>query len=124
MRVATAKTKYVELMSKHYTVQCKCGQCGQRQAIKIGELAAGQDQCRLRRIGQPPCNGTVEYCSENPDTAQTNAINLLGYLNLVDLAGDGPLGVLLDTVVDDLGCWLERHATPQEMGWVGQNGLP
>lgn len=117
--------RYIELMSKHFTVQCKCGQCGRKQAIKVSELAAGQDQCRIARLGQPPCNGTVEYLSEDREEAISNAISLLGYFNLIDTVGhDTPLAILLDTVVDDVGCWSEREATPQEMGWVGSNGLP
>lgn len=125
MTSETFHAKYVELMSKHYTIQCKCGQCGRKQAIRISELAAGQDHCRITRLGQLPCNGTVEYLSEDREEAISNAISLIGYLNLINAVGDEtPLAILLDTVVDDVGCWSERGATPQEMGWVGQNGLP
>lgn len=125
MNTETVERRFIELMNPHFTVQCKCGQCGRKQAIKVSDLAAGFNQCRITRLGQPPCNGTVEYMSEDPEEAMTNAIHLLGYINLINLAGkNSNLSVLIDTVVDDVGNWSERYATPQEMGWVGSDGLP
>lgn len=119
------QAKYIELMAKHYTIQCKCGQCGCRQAVKVSELITGQRHCRITHFRQPKCNGELEFVTENREESIGNAIALLGYFNLVNIAGkDTPSAELLDTVVDDVGCWSERDATPQEMGWVGQNGLP
>jgi hypothetical protein len=76
-------------------------------------------------LSKAPCGGQLSYYSDSFEDAMSNALALIGYMNETDAyKGNELMSELLDTINDDLGQHSERHATPREMGWVGQDGLP
>lgn len=116
---------------EYYSVQCICPACGRPQSRKVNDLVAGA-ACCMGRIGAK-CEGVPRLHSDNQEQAQWNANAVLGYLNETLFKNNGkgewPQGCehrleeLLDTAVDELNTWTPQE-TPQQMGWVGQNGLP
>jgi len=109
---------------KSYTrVTCKCDTCERTQATDVGELLAGNDKCKMSRLGKPPCGGTITIHSSDMDEAAANAISMLRYIYVHSL-GESKLGELTDAVVDDLDSWGEREQSPRDMGWVNDKGLP
>jgi hypothetical protein len=113
-------------MKNYYRITVKCPDCGRIETRRIDELLAGS-QCFPAGplFGRPRCTGIQEYHSEDPTQAVSNALQLLGYLQWTTFSKDAsPLAVLVDTVNEDVQCWTEGEQTPQQMGWVGSNGLP
>lgn len=111
--------------TEHYKVRCKCTVCDRTQVRKITDLLNGAKCFLGGGFSRPPCNGALIYYADDPEDAQSNAIAVLGYLNAKMISKQNPaLAELVDSVVDDVQTWSERELSPQEMGWVGQNGLP
>ena len=112
-------------MKDYYRITTKCPKCGRIGTIRISQLLAGEQCCIMSMFGRPRCTGVLEYHSLDPATAASNALQLLGYLQWTTFAKDrSPLAVLVDTVNEDNQLWTEGEQTPQQMGWVGSNGLP
>jgi hypothetical protein len=66
----------------------------------------------------------LNYYGDDVEDAKGNALNVLGYINAAGLIQNPKLAELVDSVVDDVGTWMEAQATPQEMGWVDSQGRP
>lgn len=112
-------------MTEHYKIRCKCSVCGRTQVRKITDLLNGARCFISTPFGKPPCNGELNYYTEDAEDAQSNCRSLLGFINVTMLENrKDKLAELVDTVVDDIENWLSRHDTPQEMGWVDSRGLP
>lgn len=115
----------MKTLSDYYKVTCKCNECDHSQVVKISEIADGQTQCRMRRIGGPECPGKLSYYADDQETAVANAVSILGWLNAKDFyGGRRELAELIDQVVDDVELNSEKDQTPQQMGWVDSFGRP
>lgn len=106
-------------------IRCKCSACGFTQVVKVQEIVIGNPKCwRGMSLNRPhPCEGTLSYYTDDFQDSMLNAIAILQYLRNTKFENQR-LGELVDTVADDLGHWAEGQQSPQEMGWVGQDGLP
>lgn len=106
-------------------LRCKCRKCGRTQLVSIQEYLIGA-KCYLGKSIKAPdfsCGGKLEYFSDGTEDSLLNAANLLQYLRKESF--DEPhLAELVDTVADDIGCWLAGVQTPEEMGWVNSKGQP
>ena len=94
-------------------VRKQCDQCGRKSLYPIR-----QNICLMSRgIGKPHCTGKVTLYSGDFDDA---VLNLIAASR--EAAKSDPL---LKDAIEDLETWVENApATPREMGWVGQDGLP
>lgn len=111
-------------MKNHYKVRCVCEKCERKQMRAVEDLITGA-KCAMQSIKTPPCGGTLNYYSDTSEDAILNMGAVMGYLNAQQLFKSNPrLAELVDTVVDDVGHWMEGEPTPQQMGWVDSKGRP
>lgn len=107
-------------------IRCRCDKCGTKQLVKIQELVIGTPQC-YRGNGlassSDPCTGHLSYCSDDYEDTMLNTHALLVYLSSTRF-DNNKVGEIVDIVSDDFGHAVESPETPQQMGWVGQDGRP
>lgn len=109
---------------EQYKIRCKCQKCRKTQVRRISDVLNGE-KCFLNHLGKPPCGGNLEYFTDDSQDAIGNMAAILGYLSASPILNANPrLAELVDTVAEDISQWMEGEQTPQQMGWVGQNGLP
>lgn len=111
-------------MNTSYRIRCRCDKCGRIQLADIGTLVAGEAKCPAQSIIKPPCGGRLEYYSSDPADSADNALSLLNYLVARSRNLAPAVGAIAESVAEDLALWLERPASPQDMGWVDWRGQP
>lgn len=110
---------------KHPKIRCKCTVCGSSQLVDIQAIISGDAKCyRGVSLNRPKCcNGQLNYYSDSWEDTLLNVNAIMQHLRQTQFENER-FGELVDSVADDLGCWAEGNQTPQEMGWVGQDGRP
>lgn len=106
-------------------IRMKCRECGRKFLISVADIIAGKARCPFQSLQHPLCGGEMDYCSEDYSDTITNTLALLQWMNNPRWHWDSQnFAQLLDTVAEDLELTLEPVQTPQQMGWVGQDGRP
>lgn len=94
----------------------KCTKCNRTFVVPVLE-----DTCPAHFIGKPPCQGELEvYAGDMEDSVQ----NIIAVIRQIHDLHRFKESELLEACLEDLDSWSQLNETPQQMGWVGQNGLP
>ncbi len=97
-------------------IRKKCSTCDRTQVVPIDKTA-----CELGSFRTPPCSGILERFSRDLDDAILNLLAVARQINDLHRFKESEL---LNECIEDLEAWTEKNQTPQEMGWVGSDGLP
>lgn len=84
-------------------IRCKCPKCGARQMVKIDEYLRDA-KCIIGRslsLANPPCDGKLEYFSDDTQDTLLNAANMLRWLTNYRFERES-VGELVDIIADDL----------------------
>lgn len=104
-------------MSNQNKVRKKCTVCDRTQVVALNETV-----CRFTSIARKEdCPGQLELHAADREDAVSNLVAIVREIHARHrfLETD-----LLEAALEDLSCWDSAAETPQQMGWVGQDGLP
>ncbi len=96
-------------MKRDNKIRKKCSGCSRTYVVPLFD-----DAC-------PHCPANLEMFSHS---FEDSALNLIAIMREIHRLHRFKESELLEQCLEDLEQWSEHPQSPQEIGWVGQDGLP